>query len=95
MNGSDGDGCHCYGETALMIAADNGRAGVVRALLGHPGMDVNAVDDNGAAALAYAVSNSRRYGCCIQSSDGNVATYVGNKESLQPTCIRVQVPYFC
>ena len=67
VNGGSDAECHCYGETSLMIAADNGRESVVRALLGHPGVDVNVIDDNGATALAYAVSNSRRYnGCCIQ-----------------------------
>ena len=43
--------------TALMLAARNGHIGVVRRLLALPQIDLNALNDTGLAADAFALQN--------------------------------------
>lgn len=45
------------GKTALFVAADHGRQGVVKLLLSAPGIDVNAATNSGSTPLHIAVAN--------------------------------------
>jgi ankyrin repeat protein len=47
------------GETALMVAAENGRLQNVRALV-HAGADMNLKDGEGKNALSLAIENEHR-----------------------------------
>ena len=46
-----------YGDTALILAAENGHKEIVSALLSHGGIDVNAATSKGSTALMSAAYN--------------------------------------
>ena len=48
-----------YGDTALIVAARNGRTGIVKELLQVKGIEVNARREQGKTALMHAAKNGR------------------------------------
>jgi ankyrin repeat protein len=74
--GANVNAANQFGETALLTAADKGRADVVEALL-QAGADVNKADEDGYAPLSFAASASIATMLIEHGADVNAANKLG------------------